>query len=109
MDLKLTLTSAIAGLCIFVGAGTILKGYELLGLVVFLIGVGNLYGMLRMQGIEKYKALEFALKYPAFLVLIVGFYIGSGKSWNIESLVVFYSGLIMLGFGLMIRSKRIRG
>ena len=43
-----------------------------------------------------------------FLVLIVGFYIGSEKSWNIEYLMVFYSGLVMLVVGLMVRSKRVK-
>lgn len=110
MDLKLYLNSTAAGLCLVIGMGTILKlkDYEIVGIFIFLIGIGNLYFMLKGFGMEKLKSMEFALKYPSFLILIIGVYLASMEAWNFRSIAVFYLGLAMLWVALMIRAKRLR-
>lgn len=108
MDYKTAIIAIAAGLCIAGGIYTFLAGYEIIGLVVFLIGVGNTYQLINILKKEKdLKQIEFWLKYPGFAVIIFGALIGLIQDgWNTFSLSMVYFGLFMLISGLIIRGKR---
>lgn len=61
-----------------------------------------------MKALSSYdpRKLEFLIKYPAFLLLMVGVLLGFKTA---ESFIIFFVGLFMLYISLEIRRRRFLG
>lgn len=108
MDYKTAIMAIAAGLCTAGGIYTFLAGYEIIGLMVFLIGVGNTYLFINLLEREaETKKIRLWFKYSGFVIILLGALIGLIQGeWDRFSLSMVYFGLFMLISGLIIRGKR---